>query len=155
MEDKVNEATNPNPPMDVLSSAFKLDITRKDIRTLVGLEVIPDEIFETVRCALSCTVSQTISCNFIWTYLVLFWQWLNDEIINFYMNMLVDRSEKSEGALPKVCVDHYLWLFVRSVCEHRWFMVELGKLLSVCLTFQYYLMSRRHTRSIRSSTQRW
>jgi len=65
MEDKVNEATNPNPPMDVLSSAFKLDITRKDIRTLVGLE------------------------------------WLNDEIINFYMNMLVDRSEKSEGALPK------------------------------------------------------
>ena len=65
MEDKVNEATNPNPPMDVLSSAFKLDITRKDIRTLVGLEVIPDEIFETVRCALSCTVSQTISCNFI------------------------------------------------------------------------------------------
>jgi len=66
MEDRINEATNPNPPMAVLSSAFKLDITRKDIRTLVGLE------------------------------------WLNDEIINFYMNMLVDRSEKSEGALPKV-----------------------------------------------------
>ena len=66
MEDRINEATNPNPPMAVLSSAFKLDITRKDIRTLVGLE------------------------------------WLNDEIINFYMNMLVDRAEKSEGALPKV-----------------------------------------------------
>ena len=44
MEDKVNEATNPNPPMDVVSSAFKLDITRKDIRTLVGLEVISDEL---------------------------------------------------------------------------------------------------------------
>ena len=64
MEDKVNEATNPNPPMDVLSSAFKLDITRKDIRTLVGLEVIPDEIFETVGYVLSCTVSLTISFNF-------------------------------------------------------------------------------------------
>lgn len=66
MNDKVDAATNPGPAMEVLSSAFKLDITRKDIRTLVGLE------------------------------------WLNDEIINFYMNMLVDRSEKSEGNLPKV-----------------------------------------------------
>jgi len=66
MEDEVEAATHPHPPMEVLASAFKLDIHRKDIKTLVGLE------------------------------------WLNDEIINFYLNMLVDRSEKSEGALPKV-----------------------------------------------------
>jgi len=66
INDEIDAATSPGSPMEVLSSAFKLDITRKDIRTLVGLE------------------------------------WLNDEIINFYMNMLVDRSEKSEGALPKV-----------------------------------------------------
>lgn len=29
--------------------------------------------------------------------------WVNDEIINFYLAMLVDRSKKVEG-LPKVCV---------------------------------------------------
>jgi hypothetical protein len=39
MEDRVADATVPHPPMEVLSSAFKLDITRKDMRTLVGLEV--------------------------------------------------------------------------------------------------------------------
>ena len=66
MRDLVNEATISSPRTEVLVSAFKLDITRKDIQTLVGLE------------------------------------WLNDEIINFYMNMLVDRSKKFDGSLPSV-----------------------------------------------------
>ncbi|TDG38280.1 hypothetical protein AWZ03_015298, partial [Drosophila navojoa] len=28
--------------------------------------------------------------------------WLNDEVINFYMNLLTDRSQRSEGKLPSV-----------------------------------------------------
>ncbi|XP_057637891.1 sentrin-specific protease 2-like [Chionomys nivalis] len=58
MEKEIKKALGPGPQEEVLSSAFKLHITRGDIQTLE-----PGE-------------------------------WLNDEVINFYMNLLVKRSEK-------------------------------------------------------------
>ncbi|KAJ8311262.1 hypothetical protein KUTeg_011186 [Tegillarca granosa] len=64
MLEKITDALRPNPPDQVLVEGFKLQVTRKDIATLGGLN------------------------------------WLNDEIINFYMNMLTERGEK-EG-YPKV-----------------------------------------------------
>ncbi|XP_020861283.1 sentrin-specific protease 2 isoform X2 [Phascolarctos cinereus] len=58
MEKEVNSALGCGPQDEVLSSAFKLRITRGDIQTLRN-------------------------CH-----------WLNDEIINFYMNLLVERNKK-------------------------------------------------------------
>ncbi|XP_075240460.1 sentrin-specific protease 1-like [Convolutriloba macropyga] len=52
------------PADEVLVKEFVISITRKDIRTLIGLN------------------------------------WLNDEIINFYLNLIVDRNKKNEE-LPK------------------------------------------------------
>ncbi len=48
---------------EVLSNAFSISITRKDIQTLRGLN------------------------------------WLNDEIINFYMNLICERSQTGETSL--------------------------------------------------------
>ncbi|XP_043939414.1 sentrin-specific protease 1-like [Protopterus annectens] len=64
MEAEIQKAFNSGNQDEVLSDAFRLTITRKDIHTLKNLN------------------------------------WLNDEIINFYMNMLVDRS--TNKMLPKV-----------------------------------------------------
>ncbi|NWR81808.1 SENP2 protease, partial [Centropus unirufus] len=58
MEREIKAAFGPGKPSEILSSAFKLNVTREDIRTLEGRH------------------------------------WLNDEIINFYMNLLVERSKK-------------------------------------------------------------
>lgn len=58
MMNVVKGALRPGNPNDVLSDAFRLQITRRDMATLAGLN------------------------------------WLNDEVINFYMNMLMDRGEK-------------------------------------------------------------
>ncbi|KAK7815011.1 hypothetical protein U0070_024354 [Myodes glareolus] len=58
MEKEIKKALGPGPQEEILSSAFKLRITRGDIQTLE-----PGE-------------------------------WLNDQVINFYMNLLVKRSEK-------------------------------------------------------------
>ncbi|XP_068945465.1 sentrin-specific protease 2 [Petaurus breviceps papuanus] len=58
MEKEVNSALGCGPQDEVLSSAFKLRITRGDIQTLRN------------------------------------YHWLNDEIINFYMNLLVERNKK-------------------------------------------------------------
>ncbi|XP_020805402.1 uncharacterized protein LOC110181838 [Drosophila serrata] len=60
-----NNLINGNPHQ-VVSSKFNLQITRNDIRTLLGSS------------------------------------WLNDEVINFYMNLLTERSEKRSGELPSV-----------------------------------------------------
>ncbi|XP_035297573.1 LOW QUALITY PROTEIN: sentrin-specific protease 2-like [Cricetulus griseus] len=60
MEQEIMNALGPGPQEDILSSAFKLNITRGDMQTL-------------------------------WES-----QWLNDDIINFYMNLLTHRS-KSPG----------------------------------------------------------
>lgn len=60
MDNEIKKALGPGPQEEILSSAFKLQITRGDIQTLE-----PGE-------------------------------WLNDEIINFYMNLLVQRND-SEG----------------------------------------------------------
>lgn len=57
MEKEISDALGPGPPGEILSSAFKLHITRGDIRTLKDTA------------------------------------WLNDEIINFYMNLIMERSE--------------------------------------------------------------
>ncbi|XP_051031929.1 LOW QUALITY PROTEIN: sentrin-specific protease 2-like [Phodopus roborovskii] len=57
MEKEIKNALGPGPQEEILSSAFKLQITRGDIQTLEN------------------------------------GQWLNDEIINFYMNLLVERNE--------------------------------------------------------------
>ncbi|XP_008820000.1 sentrin-specific protease 2-like [Nannospalax galili] len=60
MEKEISDALGPGPQDEILSSAFKLQITRRDIQTLED------------------------------------GQWLNDEVINFYMNLLVERSQ-SQG----------------------------------------------------------
>nr|XP_048285888.1 sentrin-specific protease 2-like [Myodes glareolus] len=60
MEKEIKKALGPGPQEEILSSEFKLKITRGDIQTL-----------------------QT-------------GQWLNDQVINFYMNLLVQRND-SEG----------------------------------------------------------
>ncbi|XP_040594500.1 sentrin-specific protease 2-like [Mesocricetus auratus] len=57
MEKEIKNALGPGPQEEILSRAFKLQITRGDIQTLGN------------------------------------GQWLNDEIINFYMNLLVKRNE--------------------------------------------------------------
>ncbi|XP_067833033.1 sentrin-specific protease 1, partial [Heptranchias perlo] len=64
MEGEVRRAFRPGNPDEVLSEAFRLTITRKDIHTLNHLN------------------------------------WLNDEVINFYMNLLVVRGKTR--ALPTV-----------------------------------------------------
>lgn len=66
MLQEVRQALIPNPPNQVLVEGFGLQITRKDIHTLAGLN------------------------------------WLNDEVINFYMNLLIVRG--SGGNFPKVHV---------------------------------------------------
>lgn len=62
MEEKIALALRPGPPGQILSEAFRLQITRRDIATLGGLN------------------------------------WLNDEIINFYMNLLMERGERDGNA---------------------------------------------------------
>ncbi|XP_051856012.1 sentrin-specific protease 2 isoform X2 [Antechinus flavipes] len=64
MEKEVNSALGCGPQDEILSSAFKLRITRGDIQTLKN------------------------------------YHWLNDEIINFYMNLLVERNKKQ--GLPRL-----------------------------------------------------
>ncbi|KAK9878423.1 hypothetical protein WA026_022063 [Henosepilachna vigintioctopunctata] len=61
----VNKAFKGNPN-EIMVKKFNLNITRKDILTLAGLN------------------------------------WLNDEVINFYMNLIMERSTESAGRLPKV-----------------------------------------------------
>nr|XP_042117534.1 sentrin-specific protease 2-like [Peromyscus maniculatus bairdii] len=58
MEKEIKKALGPGPQEEILTSAFKLHITRGDIHTLENGE------------------------------------WLNDEVINFYMNLLVERNNK-------------------------------------------------------------
>uniref|UniRef100_A0A8C8W4M6 Ubiquitin-like protease family profile domain-containing protein n=1 Tax=Peromyscus maniculatus bairdii TaxID=230844 RepID=A0A8C8W4M6_PERMB len=58
MEKEIKNALGPGPQEEILTSAFKLHITRGDIHTL-----------ENGEC-------------------------LNDEVINFYMNLLVERNNK-------------------------------------------------------------
>ncbi|KFP61492.1 Sentrin-specific protease 2, partial [Cariama cristata] len=58
MEREVIAALGKGEPDEIMSSAFKLKITRQDINTLRNL------------------------------------RWLNDEVINFYMNLLVERNKK-------------------------------------------------------------
>ncbi|XP_054691801.1 sentrin-specific protease 2 isoform X2 [Grus americana] len=58
MEREVIAAFGKGEPDEIMSSAFKLKVTREDIQTLMNL------------------------C------------WLNDEVINFYMTLLVERSKK-------------------------------------------------------------
>ncbi|XP_021363854.1 sentrin-specific protease 1-like isoform X2 [Mizuhopecten yessoensis] len=60
MDRIISNALRPHPEHEVLVEAFRLQITRKDMATLSGLN------------------------------------WLNDEIINFYMNLLMERG-KGEG----------------------------------------------------------
>lgn len=62
---EVAEALVPTPPDEVLASAFRIDIRRRDLHTLAD------------------------------------GGWLNDEVINFYMSLLMQRSSENEG-LPRV-----------------------------------------------------
>lgn len=66
MLQEVRQALVPHPPNQVLAEGFGLQITRKDIHTLAGLN------------------------------------WLNDEVINFYMNLLIVRG--TGGNFPQVHV---------------------------------------------------
>lgn len=65
MENEIDDALNRTPQSEVLIEKFHIQITRRDIKTLDGLN------------------------------------WLNDEVINFYMNLLMDRSEKKDS-YPRV-----------------------------------------------------
>ncbi|XP_078206557.1 sentrin-specific protease 2 isoform X22 [Callithrix jacchus] len=58
MEKEISNALGHGPQDEILSSAFKLRITRGDIQTLKN------------------------------------YHWLNDEVINFYLNLLVERNKK-------------------------------------------------------------
>ena len=58
MEKEISNALGHGPQDEILSSAFKLRITRGDIQTLRN------------------------------------YHWLNDEVINFYMNLLVERNKR-------------------------------------------------------------
>lgn len=62
---EVAEALVPTPPDEVLVSAFRIDIRRRDMHTLAD------------------------------------GRWLNDEVINFYMSLLMERAREEEG-LPRV-----------------------------------------------------
>ena len=75
----VNNALASSPQDEVLASAFNIDIRRKDIHTLRGLN------------------------------------WLNDEIINFYMSLIAERSKQADLKIhtfttffyPKLLKDGY------------------------------------------------
>ncbi|XP_064597356.1 sentrin-specific protease 1-like [Liolophura sinensis] len=60
MEEEIDWALVPNPGEEVLTEHFKIQIKRRDMNTLAGLN------------------------------------WLNDEIINFYMNLLMERGGKDD-----------------------------------------------------------
>ncbi|XP_078407762.1 sentrin-specific protease 2-like isoform X1 [Cetorhinus maximus] len=73
MVEEVRKALDYGEPDEVLSTGFKLRITRKDIGTL---------------------------CNF---------SWLNDEVINFYMCLIMERNK--EACLPRVyAFNTFFWL---------------------------------------------
>lgn len=57
MLEAINDALRPNPPNEVLVDEFRLQVSRKDIETLSGLN------------------------------------WLNDEVVNFYFNLLMERGK--------------------------------------------------------------
>ncbi|KAF2369185.1 Ulp1 protease family C-terminal catalytic domain [Trinorchestia longiramus] len=57
MEQIISNALRKNPPGEVLTEKFNIQITRRDIATLDGLN------------------------------------WLNDEVVNFYMNLIMERSK--------------------------------------------------------------
>ncbi|XP_069111084.1 sentrin-specific protease 1-like [Argopecten irradians] len=67
MERIISNALRPRPEHEVLVEAFRLQITRKDMATLSGLN------------------------------------WLNDEIINFYMNLLMERGKEEGKAKVYAC----------------------------------------------------
>ncbi|XP_078656292.1 uncharacterized protein LOC144902622 isoform X1 [Branchiostoma floridae x Branchiostoma belcheri] len=56
MQTEISQALRPSPEGEILVKGYRLEISRKDMHTLAGLN------------------------------------WLNDEIINFYMNMIMDRG---------------------------------------------------------------
>ncbi|KAL0267500.1 UNVERIFIED_CONTAM: hypothetical protein PYX00_009753 [Menopon gallinae] len=63
-ESQINKALVPTPPGQILVEKFGLQIKRRDMQTLKGLN------------------------------------WLNDEVVNFYMNLIMERGKNSK--LPKV-----------------------------------------------------
>jgi len=66
MESRISQSLNRSGhPDEVLADKFRLQLTRRDIQTLSGLN------------------------------------WLNDEVINFYMNLLMERGSGESGR-PKV-----------------------------------------------------
>ncbi|KAA0188975.1 hypothetical protein HAZT_HAZT000903 [Hyalella azteca] len=64
MENVISNALRKHPPGEVLTEKFNIQITRRDIATLDGLN------------------------------------WLNDEVVNFYMNLIMERSQSEK--LPSV-----------------------------------------------------
>ena len=64
MQREIDRSLGPGNPDEELVKAFAIPIKRRDIRILIGLE------------------------------------WLNDEIINFYLNLIADKS-KNNSNLPK------------------------------------------------------
>lgn len=44
MEAEIEKAMQPNPPSEVLTQGFGINITRKDIETLAGLNWLNDEV---------------------------------------------------------------------------------------------------------------
>lgn len=75
-DDLIEKAWNGCAPLNkVFVKAFGIEITRKDLLSLSGLE------------------------------------WLNDEIINSYMNLIVERARQNTD-LPKVFMKQYIYFFI-------------------------------------------
>lgn len=71
-EDQINRALGPGPGNQVLAQKFNMNITRRDLQSLSGLN------------------------------------WLNDEVINFYMNLIMERG-KQEGKLKVYATNTFFY----------------------------------------------
>ena len=93
-ENVIEKALRPYPPGEVLVSAFKLDITRKDIATLSGLNWLNDEV------RLLMTWGKGPSSHDAWLCFTLYFDLSWMQVVNFYMELLTERG-RTEGK-PKV-----------------------------------------------------
>ncbi|XP_044740512.1 sentrin-specific protease 1-like [Chrysoperla carnea] len=71
-EEQINRALGPGPGSQVLAQKFNMNITRRDLQSLSGLN------------------------------------WLNDEVINFYMNLIMERG-KQEGKLKVYATNTFFY----------------------------------------------
>lgn len=98
MEAEVNRALKGGNCHEVLSEGFGLSLTRKDLQTLSNLNWLNDEV------SICCFIT-TWCMTSLWSWAVgvvssLLKLFLMSQVINFYMNLLMERSQKPN--LPSV-----------------------------------------------------